>query len=266
MFLGNACALSLSIFILTKFVPETRGPSSTFRAEAAKLPDRGAQAPDVVSGAQETNAEAAHSGSLWSVLKQRPTILVFSLLVAIMNFVYNQHTFSLPIYLNERLGERGAEIFGSAMTVNGLTVVLCTLLISRITSRTPVLVIMAIASLLYGIGFGILAIPPSFLLVVLSTIIWTWGEILSATNINVYIASKTPASHRGRVNSLVSIVTSMGSLSSPLIAGVIIRAGGSGATWPIAFAVAIVASALMLGLGAYDRSKGPGMAEARRRN
>lgn len=254
MFLGNACALAISILILTKYVPETRGPKSAL-TPLSNLSDKSGNAS---VEHEESGAEAAYSGSLLSVLRQRPTILMFSVLVAIMNFVYNQYTFSLPLYLNEKMGETGAEIFGSAMTANGLTVVLFTLLLSRLTSRTPVLVIMAAASVLYAIGFGILSLPPSFLLVMVSTIIWTWGEILSATNINVYIASKTPASHRGRVNSLVSIVTNMGSLSGPVIAGVIIRAGGAGSVWPIVFLVALAAAALMLGLGAYDRSLGPG--------
>lgn len=244
MFLGNACALCVSIFILARFVPEPR-----IAVPTSPAPLRGPNHP-----------EAAWQGGLWSVLKARPSILMFSALVAMMNFVYNQHTFSLPLHLNATLGLRGAEIFGSAMTVNGLTVVLCTLLLSRLTSKTPVLLIMTIASLLYGIGFGLLALPPSFLLVLVSTIVWTWGEILSATNINVYVAAKTPASHRGRVNSLVSIVTNIGSLSGPVIAGTIIRGGGTGAVWPVAFFVSLAAAALMLGLGLFDRLKGPGSA------
>ena len=121
MFLGNACALSVSIFVMTKFVPETRGP----KASVAVSREAG-EGIDEAGGSEKPNAEADYSGSLFSVLRQRPTIWMFSILVAIMNFVYSQYTFSLPLYLNEKLGERGAEIFGSAMTVNGLTVVVFT--------------------------------------------------------------------------------------------------------------------------------------------
>jgi MFS family permease len=253
MFLGNACALSVSIFILMKFVPEP--PRHAGKNENA--PESAAKNPGAV------DPEAARSGNLWSVIRERPTIIVFSLLLAVMNFVYSQNGFSLPLYLNDRLGQRGAEIFGSAMTVNGLTVVLCTLLISRLTAKTPVLLIMAMASLLYSIGFGLLSLPPGFFIVMISTVVWTWGEILSATNINVYIASKTPASHRGRMNSFVSIITNSGSLSAPVIAGAIISAGGSGSIWPLSFFVALAAVALMLGLGAWERSRGPAAPSSR---
>lgn len=258
MFLGNALALSVSIFILLKFVPEP----PRHAAEKEELPEPAMEASSIANS-EAADPEAARTGSLWSVIRERPAIIVFSLLVAVMNFVYSQNGFSLPLYLNDRLGQRGAEIFGSAMTVNGLTVVLCTLLLSRMTAKTPVLLIMAMASLLYSIGFGLLSLTPGFLIVMISTVVWTWGEILSATNINVYIASKTPASHRGRMNSFVSIITNSGSLSAPVIAGAIISAGGSGSIWPLSFFVALAAAALMLGLGAWERSRGPAAPSSR---
>ncbi|MHB0897739.1 MAG: MFS transporter, partial [Spirochaetales bacterium] len=68
----------------------------------------------------------------------------------------------------------------------------------------------------------------------------------------------TPASHRGRVNSFVSIVTNLGSLSGPLLAGLIISAGGTRSVWPFLFFIGMAAAVLMIGLGAYDRSLGPG--------
>ena len=259
IFIGNVSALCLSIFILARFVPETRAAGRT----GYPLSEGETDAKSRDSSREDSPGEALSRGNLWSVLGKRPTIVVFSVLVALMNVVYSQQGFSLPLFLNERMGEKGAELFGAAMTANGLTVVLSTLLMSRLTARTPVLVIMAAAAALYGLGFGLLVLPTGFLLVMLSTIVWTWGEILAATNINVYIASKTPMSHRGRVNSFVSIVTNIGSLSGPLLAGVLIRGGGIDTVWPSAIVVGLASAALMLGLAAYDRSLGPGSPSAR---
>jgi MFS family permease len=236
MFLGNASALCLSIFILLRFVPETQRLEST----------------------DTLKEEAAYRGNLWSVLKNRPCIIIFSVLVALMNFVYSQQGFSLPLFLNKAMGESGSEVFGAVMTANGLTVVLFTMLLSRLTAKIPVLVIMAIAAALYGLGFGLLALPAGFFLVMFSTLVWTWGEILAATNINVYVASKTPMSHRGRVNSFVSITTNLGSLSGPTLAGFIIRGSGIESVWPVVLFTGLGTAALMLGLAAYDRTLGPG--------
>ena len=94
-----------------------------------------------------------------------------------------------------------------------------------------------------------------------STVVWTWGEILSATNLNVFVASKTPSSHRGRVNSLVTVIGNLGSLSAPFISGRIVKASGAAAVWPVAGVVAGVAALLMAGLWLYDRARGPGEVE-----
>ena len=247
MFIGNACVLSASIIIMAKFIPET--------GRAA----RASQKPQTRPGAvEEAPAERAFKGGLLTLLRQRPTIILFACLVAVMNFVYGQNGFTLPLFLNEALGARGSEVFGSAMTANGLTVVLCTPLLARLTGALPALCIMAAASLLYGLGFGMLALNPGFLLIMVSTVVWTWGEILSATNLNVFVASKTPSSHRGRVNSLVTVIGNLGSLSAPFISGRIVKASGAAAVWPVAGIVASVAAVLMLGLWLYDRARGPG--------
>ena len=247
MFIGNACVLSASIIIMAKFIPET--------GKAA----RASQKPQARPGAvEEAPAERAFKGGLLPLLRQRPTIILFACLVAVMNFVYGQNGFTLPLFLNEALGARGSEVFGSAMTANGLTVVLCTPLLARLTGALPALCIMAAASLLYGLGFGMLALNPGFLLIMVSTVVWTWGEILSATNLNVFVASKTPSSHRGRVNSLVTVIGNLGSLSAPFISGRIVKASGAAAVWPVAGIVASVAAVLMLGLWLYDRARGPG--------
>lgn len=243
MFIGNACVLSASIIIMAKFIPET---------------GKAARAATEPGATEEAPAERAFKGGLLPLLRQRPTIILFACLVAVMNFVYGQNGFTLPLFLNEALGARGSEVFGSAMTANGLTVVLCTPLLARLTGALPALCIMAAASLLYGLGFGMLALNPGFLLIMVSTVVWTWGEILSATNLNVFVASKTPSSHRGRVNSLVTVIGNLGSLSAPFISGRIVKASGAAAVWPVAGIVASVAAVLMLGLWLYDRARGPG--------
>lgn len=263
MFIGNACVLSASIVIMARFIPET-GATTTV-APGARTGSRAAAPGNGTrqnAAFDETAAERAFRGDLWSLLRQRPTILLFACLVAAMNFVYAQNGFTLPLFLNETLGTPGSEVFGTAMTANGLTVVLCTPLLARLTGALPALCVMAIASLLYGLGFGVLALNPGFFLIMISTIVWTWGEILSATNLNVFVASKTPSSHRGRVNSLVTVIGNLGSLSAPFLSGRIVKASGAAAVWPVTSIIAGIAAVLMLGLWLYDRTRGP--REARR--
>lgn len=253
IFLGNMTALIISINILYRFVPAKIPAQATAVASAATA---SATAAATAAATATNDMEANYEGNLASVLKSRPTILIFAFIVALLNLVYSQHSFSLPLYLSEKMGSAGAEVFGAAMTVNGLTVVIFTLILSKITQRLPVLIIMVIAALLYAAGFGLLSFHPSLLLVLGSTVIWTWGEILGATNINVYIASRSPQSHRGRISSITSLVSNLGSLSGPIFAGQLIKRFNSAFIWKAAPAIALAAALFLLVLWSHDRAKG----------
>lgn len=249
MFLGNAGALTAAILILRFLVPETlprtEKPAAITETAAGE------------SSAEPSGEKAQTSGTL-AVFFSRPLLVGFTLVMALMNFVYAQHIFSLPLFLNDRLGSSGSELFGTAMTVNGLTVVLFTLPLTRLTGRLPPLVSVAIAALLYAAGFGLLSFGGGPILVLVSTMIWTWGEILASTNINVFIASHTPMSHRGRINSVTALVGNIGSLLAPLAAGAYIVKFGSAAVWPATAVLGVTAALLMFLLSGVERAAGPG--------
>ena len=113
------------------------------------------------------------------------------------------------------------------------------------------------------IGFGMLAFLPSAAeggpfalgLVLASTFVWTLGEILAATNVNAFIASRSPASHRSRLNSLVSLIAQSGSMLCPLASGGFVAAFGASAVWPAAAALGLAGSGLMLAIYLADRSR-----------
>jgi len=246
MFLVNSLALAAVSSILGLCVRET-------------LPS-----PASASAPSPQRCEAAEQGGILKVLSRRPILLCFALVLALLNIVYSQHQFSLPLFLESRLGDKGPSAFGIAMTTNGLTVVACTVPLTFLLRRLSPLACMPLAGLLYALGFGLLAFfPPApgggapLLLVVASTFVWTLGEVLSATNVNAFIASRSPASHRSRLNSLVTLIAQSGSMLCPLASGGFIKARGIDSVWPAAACVGLVGSALMLTLYLADRSRGP---------
>jgi len=189
-------------------------------------------------------------------------LLVFALLAALTAFVYNQHTFALPLFLKDLLGpDAGPQAFGAAMTVNGLTVVVFTAAVAAVTRRWPSLLAAAAGSLFYFLGFGSYALAWGLLPVLACTFTWTVGEILGATNSNAFIAERAPASHRGRINSAISFCYIIGNALAPLAAGPAMKAFGSRAIWgPIGLLGGLGALGLA-GLYAWDRSRGPARAD-----
>lgn len=198
--------------------------------------------------------EKGESGSLLSVILKRPALLAFSLVSMIYSFVYSQSNFSIPLQVKNIFPEQGSVLFGSLMSVNAVVVVTFTFAIVFITRKNRPIFNIAVSGIFYAIGFGMLYFVQSYKFLVLSTIIWTIGEILSSTNQGVYIANNTPMSHRGRVNSVLPIISGAGFAIGPSVMGIYIKDRGVRMAWPLTFVLALSAAILMYGLYIKDKN------------
>lgn len=262
LFLGNAAALAAAAATVFLFVRET----NPLRAAAGPGPEgsAGESSPESAAGAGADSASgpaaggSAGGGATFRILAADPVLLVFALLAILTAFVYNQHTFALPLFLKDLLGpEAGPKGFGAAMAANGLTVVACTALVAALSHRWPALLSVAAGSLFYALGFGAYALARGLIPVLACTVVWTLGEILGATNTNAFIAERAPATHRGRINSAVSFCYFLGNALAPLASGPVIRALGSRAVW---WPIGVLAGLGALGGAAlylWDRRRGP---------
>ncbi len=88
------------------------------------------------------------------------------------------------------------------MSFNAFTVVIFTIFVTGLTLKFKPIFNIIIGGILFAIGFGMISFVNSYPLLLVSTFVWTIGEILGATNINVYIAAHAPVSQRTRSNSI----------------------------------------------------------------
>lgn len=247
LFVGNAAVLFAAAIIVARYVRGGDRPSA-------------ADGPIADPAAGRPTAAAAPS-SVWAVFRRSPVLLLYSIGSVLTAFVYNQHTFALPVFLNDTLGEvSGPTVFGAAMMTNGLTVVALTALVVLASRRLRSLASVALASVFYAVGFGAYylvggsgyGVP----LALGATVVWTVGEILGSTNGNAFVAEKAPPAYRSRVNSVVSFSYIAGSALAPLAAGSIARSYGSAAVWPFVAACAALSAAFMYGVDRLDRKAG----------
>lgn len=187
--------------------------------------------------------ERQERGSIFGVLLKRPLLPAFLVLNLFYFFVYSQHTFSMPLYLDHLFAEGGSQAYGIMMTVNAVFVVLATTLMTTLTRNNNAIANIAIAGLLYAAGFGMLFFVSSFGMFIVSTIIWTAGEILSMVNMNVYTAQHSPISHRGRFNSARLLFGRAGMAMGPFIMGFVIKSWGIRSVWLLVFLLAVCGSA-----------------------
>lgn len=236
LFWGNALAVLLSLALVIAFVPESR-PS--------KL--------QIEESLNSDSTERAHEGNLFSALRSRAFLLVFMGISTWYGFVYAQHRFSLPLELERLFSGGGARLYGVLMTLNAVLVIFFNAPLVALLKRFRPVVNVAIAGFLYMAGFGMIAFIRSPFLFLVSTAIWTFGEIVHATNENVYVANHTPMSHRGRFNSILPLIGGLGfSISSP-VAGRIIENGGMTRIWYLLGLVAFLAACGLLGLDRAER-------------
>lgn len=239
LFLGDAATSFIAITLLFIYVKETK---PTHEEVQKSLEDR----PD----------EKAETGGLLAALLRRPALLIFAMVDTIYSFMYAQTHFSMPLQANAVFGkDLGPQFFGTFNMVNCLEVIFFTTLITTVTKRIRAIYNVSIAGLFFAVGFGMLFFVKSFWLFVISTMIWTFGEILNATNVGVYIANHTPISHRGRFNSIINIISGTGGAISPYVMGGFIAANGVNNVWPIIFIMGISASFFMLLLGFSERKR-----------
>ena len=229
IFLGDAATTLASLTLVYLFIQETL-PSKEKIEESFQLGN---------------NYEKAERGNLWQVLRKRPRLLLFTMISLIYSFVYAQTTFSIPIQVLELFGDKGPKVFGVIMTTNALVVSCLTIIIISLTHKIKAVLNVALAGLLYAIGFGVIFFITDLAWLLFSTIIWSIGEILVTTNTNVYIANHTPMSHRGRFNAVIPVIMGAGFALGPLISGDYIRKYGVNNIWPAICFLSIVAAVLM---------------------
>jgi MFS family permease len=228
LFIGDALTTFIALGFVAAMVPESK-PSEEEMAG---------------HGGPDSN-ERAETGGLLPVLLRRPFLLAFSFISLVLTFVYSQFTFSLPLQLETLFPQKGPIFYGTLMTVNALTVIFFTAPMIAATKRIRPVLTVALSALLFSAGFGMIFLIESLALFILSTFIWTVGEILQATNTNVYIASHTPISHRGRFNSILPIIIGTGFAVGPPVMGAYIETVSVTAVWPLVGGLALFAAAAL---------------------
>lgn len=235
LFLGDGITTIISIILVGVFVPETLKKGAR-RGETHK-----------------NSLEKSEGGSLFAAMLKRPSLMIFSFIMVLFFIVFSQFNFGLSLQIGDVFKDNKEIVFGSLMTINAVMCSLFTVLVVSLTKETEPALTIAAGGLLYAVGFGMMFFINGYYMFVLSTVIWTTGEILVANNTNTYIAAHTPESHRGRFNSIFPIIRRLGFICGPIIAGVCVNNSGIRNLWIIIAALALIASALMYRLYHMDK-------------
>lgn len=207
------------------------------------------QDPRAIRNAQaESSEERSEDRSSLAAFFARPLLVAFCFLLMADNFMYVQTHFALPLSTT-------AMTYGTLMSFNAIIVVSLTPVINYLTRRQHPITSMIAGSTLYALGFGLLAFPFTTPLLFLSTMIWTFGEILFSINTGVYLAAKTPQNLRGRFQAYREFITSLGRMAGPVLGGLIMAGIGIHAMWLIVGLLGFASAAGFLWLRKAERAR-----------
>jgi len=137
--------------------------------------------------------------------------LVFAALAIGLVFVQAFSTLSLEI---TRHGF-SASTYGLVISLNGVLVVLFELPLTVITKRFPARRMIGFGYLLTGIGFASNLLPRTLPLLLMTTTLFTFGEMISMPVAGAYVADLAPADKRGLYMGTYSLVWSLAFICGP---------------------------------------------------
>lgn len=144
---------------------------------------------------------------------QRLRQVVLSCLAIGMVFVQAFSTMSLEITRN---GFSSA-VYGLVISLNGVLVVLCELPLTTITKHRPSRRMMALGYLLIGLGFSSNLLSRTPVLLVLTTTLFTFGEMISMPVAGAYVADLAPEDRRGLYMGIYGMVWAAAFVFGPAV-------------------------------------------------
>lgn len=142
-------------------------------------------------------------------------IFIFGLACAFcMGFLFYQIFNTWPLFMREEYGLTEDRI-GLLLTINGVLIGLIEMpLIHRLEKINPLKIVTWGTPLLFG-GFGLLPLGHGFAWAVVSTVVWTMGEILVLPLISSFLAGRAPEHARGKYIGLFAFTFAIAFVAGP---------------------------------------------------
>ncbi|RKP49301.1 MDR family MFS transporter [Trinickia fusca] len=229
LFIGDAVTMVAFGALVLARVPETR-------PEAAPP-----------EGEEKRNEAAGRAGAgLGAALADLPFLGFVLLMLGLMLVMWQDRT-SLP--LDMRRHGIGEATYGWIVSINGVLVVLFQPRITRALLAYPRAGVLACASFLFGLGYGLYGVVGSVPGYVLAVVVTTVGEMAAVPTASAVVADLAPAAQRGRYQGVYSMSFGVASCLGPLLGVAVLHHAGGRALWLGCFAVMLLVTVGQLALG-----------------
>lgn len=189
-------------------------------------------------------ATPKHQGETKAILRNRK-LLVFLFAEFLVAVVFYQHESTLSLFLVNTLNFSPA-FYGALFTINTLLIVALEVPINQATSHWPPAWPLLAGCILFALGFGGLAIVASATGVLVTVVLWTFGEMMLFPAMAAYLGDIAPAVQRGAYMGAYSMSLSLALTFGPWAGTQILALFGPTPLWLIMFGFGALAAALMV--------------------
>ena len=195
--------------------------------------------------------EALYHGEAKSLLRDT-RLLIFLIASVLVGIVFYQHESALPLYLVQYLSQSTA-FYGTLFTINTLLIVALEVPLNRATAHWPNSWALFAGCMLFAIGFGALAIVSSPGGVLITVVVWTFGEMMLFPAMAAHLGEIAPKNKRGAYMGAYSMSLAVALAFGPWIGTQLLASVGPVAVWSVMFALGALAAGLMVYGGSHRR-------------
>ncbi len=157
------------------------------------------------------------------ILQQRPVLIYMLLIGCFASMPSNLVGILLPLQLKDALGEAGATLYGYLNSLNGFVVIVFTPILTVLLKKFTEIPKTIFGLLLFVAGISLFSVGTATAVLFVGMFVFTLGEVVTVLGSNPYNSRRIPASHRGRVGGISSVVHSIfSSLTQYLISFMLI--------------------------------------------
>ncbi len=181
-----------------------------------------------------------------SILKDK-TFLLFMLALIPVELVFFQFLGGLPLYIVHDL-KYSTATFGILMAVNTVLIILVEVPLNNAMSHWDDRKSLALGALLCAVGYGAMVISQSLVLIVVTIVIWTFGEMIFFPSSASYTAVLSPQQRRGEYMGYFQVTFSFSLMVGPWLGALVLDHFSSTILWSGAFVLGIISTILFLRL------------------
>ena len=143
------------------------------------------------------------------ILRQRPVLIGMLLIGCIASMPANLVGILLPLQLKDGMGEAGATMYGYLNSLNGFVVIAFTPVLTVLLKKFTEIPKTILGLVLFIAGVALFSWNAAVMMLFVGMFVFTLGEVITVLGSNPYASRRIPASHRGRVGGISSVVHSV---------------------------------------------------------